>query len=62
MDPDRAIGTAYGISDPSAEKYVANNAEGRRPAVLIDEEGKVALILPDLRTVEEQVAILGDLV
>ena len=53
-DPDRRIATAYGIAQPNAERYVANNAEGRRPAVIIDEKGSVLMVLPDLRTVEEQ--------
>ena len=60
-DPGRNIGTAYGISQPNAEKYVANNAEGRRPAVVLDEEGRVLRLLPDLRTVEEQTGILASL-
>ena len=34
---------------------MANNAEGRRPGLLIDEDGKIALSLPDLNTVEKQV-------
>ncbi len=59
VDADRAIGTAFGVSQPTAEKYVANNAEGRRPGVLIDEEGKIALALPDLRNVEGQVEALS---
>ena len=61
VDTGRVIGTAYGISQPTAEKYVANNAEGRRPAVLIDEQGTVALTLSDLRTVEEQMEALNGL-
>ncbi len=58
VDSDRSIGLAYGISEPSVEKYVANNAEGRRPAVLIDEQGNVAMTLPDLRTVDDQLEAL----
>ena len=61
QDPDRSIGTDYGISEASAEKYVANNAEGRRPVVVIDEEGRVLRVLPDVRTVEDQAAALSDL-
>ena len=38
---------------------MANNAEGRRPGVLIDEAGKIALSLPDLRDVEGQVAAVN---
>lgn len=60
-DPDRTIGTMYNISTPTAEKYVANNAEGRRPAVVIDEQGTVIRVLPDLMTIADQAAALADL-
>jgi peroxiredoxin len=60
-DPSRAIGLAYGIAQPGVEKYVANNAEGRRPAVIIDERGYVLRVLPGLRTVEEQREALATL-
>ena len=59
VDADRAIGTAFGVSQPTVEKYVANNAEGRRPGLLIDDEGKIALALPDLRNVDGQVEALS---
>ncbi|MEK7216212.1 MAG: peroxiredoxin [Chloroflexota bacterium] len=58
-DPDRAIARAYGIWEEGAERYVANNGGGRRPAVLVDEQGKVAMVLPDLMTVEDDLAALG---
>ena len=35
LDHDRSVGIAYGMSDALAERYVANNAEGRRPAVAV---------------------------
>lgn len=57
-DPNRAIAKAYGIWMEGAERYVANNAEGRRPAVLVDEKGRVEKILPDLKTVEDDLAAL----
>lgn len=57
-DPDRAIAKAYGIWEEGAERYVANNREGRRPAVLIDEAGRIARILPDLMRVEDDRAAL----
>ena len=60
-DPDRAMGLAYGISKPDAERYVANNAEGRRPAVIIDEQGKVLRVLPDLMSPAQQLEILQDI-
>lgn len=57
-DPDRAIAKAYGIWSEGAERYVANNAEGRRPAVLVDEQGKISKLLPDLKTVEDDLSAL----
>ena len=52
------IAKEYGIWVEGADRYVANNGEGRRPAVLIDEQGKIAKILPDLMTVEDDLVAL----
>ena len=52
LDQDRSVGIAYGMSEASAERYVANNAEGRRPAVVIDEAGLRAPWQPDMTTAE----------
>ena len=61
MDPDRSIGIAYGMSKADDERYVANRADGRRPAVIIDKEGVVITVLPDLMTVEGQMEALSSL-
>lgn len=53
LDPDWSVGIAYGMSEATAERYVANNAEGRRPAVVIDEDGLIAAWEPDMNTVEQ---------
>ena len=53
-DPERSIALAYGMSNEGDSQYLANPAEGRRPAVIIDEEGLVLKLLPDLATVEQQ--------
>ena len=53
LDADRIVGTAYGMSDPAAERYVANAAEGRRPAVVIDEAGLISAWEPDINTVDK---------
>ena len=52
---------AYGMSKAGDERYLTNPAEGRRPAVIIDENGAVLKWLPDLATVEGQMAILSSL-
>lgn len=61
LDPDWSVGIAYGMSDASAERYVANNAEGRRPAVAIDESGLIAAWEPDMNTVEQIDALIARL-
>ncbi len=61
LDPDRSIGVAYGMSKAGDERYLANSAEGRRPAVIVDEAGLVLKLLPDLSTVEGQAEVLAGL-
>ena len=60
-DPERAIALAYGMSNEGDRQYLANSAEGRRSAVIIDEEGLVLRILPDLATVTQQREMLASL-
>ena len=62
LDKDRSIAMAYGMSKAGDERYLANPAEGRRPAVIIDEKGMVLRVLPDLATVEGQTETLASLV
>lgn len=60
-DPERSIALAYGMSKEGDSQYLANPAEGRRPAVIIDEEGLVLKLLPDLATVGQQKETLASL-
>jgi peroxiredoxin len=60
-DQERVIALAYGMSKEGDRQYLANSAEGRRPAVIIDEEGLVLRILPDLATVTQQLEMLASL-
>ena len=60
-DPDRSIALAYGMSKEGDSQYLANPAQGRRPAVIIDEAGLVLKLLPDLATVEQQKEVLASL-
>ena len=62
LDADRSIAIAFGMSKAGDERYLANPADGRRPAVIIDEEGLVLRWLPDLATVEGQIEALAGLV
>ncbi len=62
LDKERSIAIAYGMSKAGDERYLANPAEGRRPAVIIDEEGLILKLLPDLATVDGQTKILASLV
>ncbi len=61
VDPDRSIALAYGMSKAGDERYLADPSEGRRPAVVIDEQGVVLKLLPDLATVDGQREILASL-
>ncbi len=61
LDTERTIAIAYGMSKAGDERYLANPAEGRRPAVIIDEEGLVLRWLPDLATVDGQMEALAGL-
>jgi hypothetical protein len=49
------------MSKEGDSQYLANPAEGRRPAVIIDEEGLVLKLMPDLATVEQQNETLASL-
>ena len=61
LDGDRSIAISFGMSQAGDERYLVNPAEGRRPAVIIDEEGAVLKLLPDLATVEGQTETLASL-
>ena len=61
LDPDRSIALAYGMSSAGDERYLADPSEGRRPAVIIDEEGLILRVLPDLATVDGQKEVLASL-
>ena len=61
LDPDRSIALSYGMSKAGDERYLANPAEGRRPAVIIDEQGVILKLLPDLATVDGQIEVLASL-
>ncbi len=62
LDKERSIAIAYGMSKAGDERYLANSADGRRPAVIIDEEGLILRLLPDLATVDAQMETLASLV
>ncbi|MQF67835.1 peroxiredoxin family protein, partial [SAR202 cluster bacterium AD-802-F09_MRT_200m] len=61
LDNERMIAVAYGMSKAGDERYLADPTEGRRPAVIVDEEGLVLKWLPDLATVEGQMQVLSSL-
>src|SRR5438874_7144030 len=61
IDSDRAVGIAYGMSDAASERYVAKADEGRRPAVAIDAEGRIAAWEPDMNTVAQVAALIDRL-
>ena len=61
LDPGRSIAISFGMSKAGDERYLANPAEGRRPGVVIDEEGVILKLLPDLASVESQQEVLASL-
>lgn len=61
IDSDRRVGVAYGMSNATSERYVANAAEGRRPAVVVDREGRIAAWEPDMNTVAQVAALIDRL-
>ena len=61
IDSDRQVGIAYGMSDATSERYVEKAEEGRRPAVVVDEEGRIAAWEPDMNTVDQVAALIDSL-
>ena len=61
LDPERSIALAYGISKAGDESYLANSSGGRRPAVIIDEDGRILKLLLDLSTVDGLTEALAEL-
>src|SRR4051812_47296002 len=61
IDSDRKVGIAYGMSDAAAKSYVANAEEGRRPAVVIDPQGRIAAWEPDINSPEKITALIDRL-
>ena len=61
IDSDRSVGIAYGMSSGSSERYVAKPDDGRRPAVVIDEEGHIAAWEQDMNQVVQIDALIEKL-
>lgn len=61
IDSDRSVGIAYGMSSDNSERYVAKPDEGRRPAVVIDEQGRIAAWEQDMNTVVQIEGLLNSL-
>lgn len=51
IDSDRSVGIAYGMSSSDSERYVSKPDDGRRPAVVIDENGRIAAWEQDMNQV-----------
>jgi hypothetical protein len=49
------------MSDATSDRYVANAEEGRRPAVLIDEQGLIAAWEPDINSAAKVGALIDRL-
>ena len=57
-DPDRLVGSLLGMSDPDSERYVKDPSEGRRPAVVIDEQGAICAWEPDMNDTAQIASLL----
>ena len=60
-DPDRVVGADVGMSDPAADRYVKDPTEGRRPAVVIDEQGVICAWEPDMNDTTQIAQLLARL-
>ena len=47
-DPGRLVGTQMGMSSVDGDRYVRDPSEGRRPAVVVDEQGVICAWEPDM--------------
>ena len=52
QDEGRKIGIAFEMSDPEGDRYVRKSEEGRRPAVVIDEDGYILAWEQDMNSEE----------
>ena len=52
QDEGRKVGALLGMSDPEGDRYVKKSEEGRRPAVVIDEEGYILAWEQDMNSEE----------
>ena len=52
QDVGRKVGAALEMSDPDGDRYVKKSEEGRRPAVVIDENGFILAWEQDMNTTE----------
>ena len=57
-DPGRVVGSMVGMSDPETERYVKDPSEGRRPAVVIDEQGVIIAWEPGMNDIVQIASLL----
>jgi peroxiredoxin len=60
-DPGRLLGIAVGMSSADGERYVRDPSEGRRPAVVIDENGVICAWEPDMNDTAQIASLLARL-
>ena len=60
-DPDRRVGIELGMSAPGGERYVKDPADGKRPAVVIDEHGVICEWEPDMNHTDQIAELLDRL-
>jgi peroxiredoxin len=60
-DPGRLVGFELGMAALDGEKYVKDPSEGRRPAVVIGEDGLICAWEPDMTDVTHIANLVGRL-
>ena len=57
-DPDRRVGIELGMSSLDGERYVKDPSDGKRPAVVIDEQGVICGWEPDMNHTDQIAKLL----
>jgi peroxiredoxin len=61
QDVGRTVGASLAMSDPGGDRYVKKSEEGRRPAIVIDEDGFILAWEQDMNTIEAIEALLNQI-
>ena len=57
-NPDRQVGIELGMSAPGGQRYVKDPSDGKRPAVVVDEQGMICEWEPDMNHTDQITELL----